>query len=76
MFVFGAGSMTYDTIGMVLEKHREDFFRHWLLGLGSRDLEIHTTGATSERIDVFNVLFIGSKVEIIQRLISEDPHAA
>lgn len=76
VFVFGAGSKTYDTIGMVLEKHREDFFRHWLLGLGSGDLEIHTTGATSERIDVFNVLFIGSKVETIQRLISEDPHAA
>ncbi len=76
MFVFGAGSKTYDTIGMVLEKHREDFFRHWLLGLGSGDLEIHTTGATSERIDVFNVLFIGSKVDTIQRLISEDPRAA
>lgn len=76
VFVLGAGSKTYDTIGMVLEKHREDIFRHWLLGLGSGDLEIHTTGATSERIDVFNVLFIGSKVEIIQRLISEDPHAA
>lgn len=74
--VFGTGSKTYDTIGMVLEKHREDFFRHWLLGLGSGDLEIHTTGATSERFDVFNVLFIGSKVETIQRLISEDPHPA
>lgn len=76
VFVFGAGSKTYDTIGMVLEKHREDFFRHWLLGLGSGDLEMHTTGATSERITVLNVLFIGSKVEVIQRLISEDPHAA
>ncbi len=74
--IFGAGSKMYDTVGMVLEKHREDFFRHWLLGLGSGDLEIHTTGATSEQIEVHNILFIGSKVEIIQRLISEDPHAA
>ncbi len=76
VLVFGTGSKTYDTIGMVLEKHREDFFRHWLLGLGSGDLDMQTTGATSERISVQNVLFIGSKVETIQRLISEDPHAA
>lgn len=73
--LLGAGSRTYDTIGMVLEKHREDLFRHWVLGLGSGDLEIHTSGATRERIDVLNVAFVGSKIETMQRLISEDPHA-
>ncbi len=73
--ILGAGSRTYDTIGMVLEKHREDLFRHWILGLGSGDLEIHTTGATKERIEVQNVAFVGTKIETIQRLISEDPHS-
>jgi len=73
--VLGAGSRTYDTHGMVLEKHREDIFRHWVLGLGSGDLIIHTSGATKERIEVLNVAFVGTKIETMQRLISEDPHA-
>ena len=75
-YVFGAGSKTYDTMGMMLEKHREDLFRHWLLGVGSGDLEIHTTGAVKERIEIHNVLFIGSKINFIQQLISEDPDGA
>ena len=72
-YVFGSGSKSYDTDGMVLEKHRDDLFRHWLLGLGSGDLEIQTTGAHHDRIDVPNVLFIGSKVEVIQRMIAIKP---
>lgn len=72
---FGAGSKSYDTNGMMLEKHREDLFRHWLLGLGSGDIQIRTTGATKEQIDIPNVLLIGSKIEIMQRLISEEPNA-
>ena len=74
--VFGTGSKSYDTNGMMLEKHREDLFRHWLLGLGSGDIQIRTTGATKEQIDIPNVLFIGSKIEIMQRLIAEEPNAA
>ena len=74
--VFGAGSKSYDTNGMMLEKHREDLFRHWLLGLGSGDIQIRTTGATKEQIDIPNVLFIGSKIELMQRLIAEEPDAS
>ena len=74
-YVFGSGSKSYDTMGMVMVKHREDLFRHWLLGIGSGDLEIHTTGAVKERIEIDNVLFIGSKIELIQRLIAETPDA-
>lgn len=76
VFVFGAGSKSYDTNGMMLEKHREDIFRHWFLGLGSGDIEIRTTGATKEQIDIPNVLLIGSKIEIMQRLIAEEPNAS
>jgi energy-coupling factor transporter transmembrane protein EcfT len=71
--LYGAGSKSYNAQGMGLEKHRDDLFRHWLLGLGSGDLKISTSGATREQIDVPNVLFIGSKVEAMQRLISEVP---
>lgn len=71
--LFGADSQSYNAQGMALEKHRDDLFRHWLLGIGSGDLRIRTSGGVREQLDVENVLFIGSKVEIIQRLISEVP---
>ncbi len=71
--LFGTGSKSYNAQGMGLEKHRDDIFRHWLLGLGSGDLKISTSGATHEEIDLPNVLFIGSKVAAIQRLIAEVP---
>lgn len=71
--LFGAGSQSYNAQGMVLEKHRDDLFRHWLLGLGSGDLLIRTSGATHEQIDVPNVLFVGSKVTAMQKLIAEVP---
>ena len=71
--LFGSGSNSYNALGMGLEKHRDDIFRHWLLGLGSGDLRIRTSGATHEQIDLLNVLFIGSKVEAMQQLIAEVP---
>jgi hypothetical protein len=71
--LFGSASMSYNAQGMGLEKHRDDLFRHWLLGLGAGDLTIRTSGATREEIDVPNVLFIGSKVEAIQKLIAIVP---
>jgi hypothetical protein len=73
VFIFGTSSKSFNTQGMVLEKHRSDLFRHWLLGLGSGDLVIRTTGAVHEEIDVPNVLFIGRKVEALQKLIAEEP---
>lgn len=74
--LYGAGSKSYNAQGMGLEKHRDDLFRHWLLGLGSGDLKISTSGATREQIEVPNVLFIGSKVEAMQRLIAEVPEGS
>lgn len=71
--LLGTGSKSYNAQGMGLEKHRDDLFRHWLLGLGSGDLRIRTSGATHELLDVPNVLFIGSKIGAMQRLIAEVP---
>lgn len=71
--LFGSGSKSYNTQGMVLEKHQDDVFRHWLLGLGSGDMQVKTTGATREQLDIPNVLFIGGKIEAMQRLIAEVP---
>jgi len=74
-FVLGSASKSYDTDGMVLEKHRDDVFRHWLLGLGSGDLVIQTAGGYREQIDVPNVLFVGYKLDVIQRMIAVKPDA-
>ena len=71
--LLGAGSRSYNAQGMGLEKHRDNLFRHWLLGLGSGDLEVRTSGATLEQIEVRNVLFIGWKVDAMQQLIAQVP---
>lgn len=67
--VLGAGSKSYDTEGMVLEKHQYDLFKNWIIGLGSGELVIQTWGANKDRIEIPNVLFIGTKINALQRLI-------
>jgi len=71
--VIGGAERTFDTRGMVFEKHREDLFRHWVLGLGSGDIEIATTGAKRETVAVPNVLFVNHKLGLVQRLIAMKP---
>jgi hypothetical protein len=71
--VIGGAERSYDTRGMVFEKHREDLFRHWVIGMGSGDIQISTTGARKETIYVPNVLFVDSKIDSIQRMISVQP---
>lgn len=74
-FIFGAGSKSYDTENLVLEKHRDDLFRHWILGFGSGDLVIQTYGARSREINIPNVLFIGAKIHAIQHMVAMEPSA-
>jgi hypothetical protein len=72
-FVIGGAEKSYDTRGMVFEKLRQDFFRQWILGFGSGDIRISTTGAKREDLYVPNVLFVDWKVQQIQRLIAMQP---
>jgi hypothetical protein len=71
--VFGDGEQSFDTRGMSITKLRSDLFRHWVLGLGSGDLHIATTGAMAKEFVVPNVLFVGSKLERIQELVAMKP---
>lgn len=71
--VFGSGARSFDTHGMVVNKLRDDLFRHWLLGLGSGDLHISTAGAQRAEFVLPNVLFIGSKVPRIQQVVALKP---
>jgi hypothetical protein len=74
-FVFGAGSKSYDTTNMVLEKFQGDLFKNWILGLGTGDLRIHTMGAQHDTIEIPNVLFVTRKVALIQEMIANKPDA-
>ena len=67
----GGGEKAYDTSGMSIEKHRDDLFRHWVLGLGSGDLTVRTSGATPHQITLSNVLFIGKKLKMIEDMQRE-----
>jgi hypothetical protein len=71
--VFGGAEQSYDTRGMSVTKLRSDLFRHWVLGLGSGDLQIAATGAKSGEFVIPNVLFVGTKLARIQELVSLKP---
>lgn len=66
----GAGETVYDTTGMTFSKRQDDLFRHWIVGLGSGDLIIMKS-ATHQEIDMPNVLFVGSKIKEIEKLVKE-----
>jgi len=73
--VIGGAQKSYDTRGMVFEKYRQDLFRHWILGFGSGDIHISTTGARRETFIIPNVLFVDAKVSEIQKMIAMQPDA-
>jgi hypothetical protein len=65
------GEQVYDTRGMVVERHRDDLFRHWLLGFGSGDLTVRTGGSHSQQLQMPNVLGIGRKLNLIHTMLQE-----
>jgi hypothetical protein len=67
----GLGEMVIDTRGMVVKKHRDALFRHWLLGLGSGDLTVHTGGASARQFEMPNVLGISRKLALIHTMLQE-----
>jgi len=69
----GDAVQVYDTTGLTFQKRRSDLFRHWVLGLGSGDLLVSTSGAQSVHIEMLNVLFVGQKVQMIAELMKSRP---
>jgi hypothetical protein len=65
----GTGVEVYDTAGLTFAKRQDDLFRHWIVGLGSGDLVIHRPNTRD--IEMPNVLFIGSKVTEMEKLVRE-----
>jgi hypothetical protein len=69
----GGGETAYDTSGMVIQHLRDDIFRHWILGLGSGDLIVRTSGAHSHEFRMSNVLFVGRKMQLIEEMQRDRP---
>jgi hypothetical protein len=67
----GDSEMVIPAEGAIVEKKRSDWFRHWLLGLGSGDLVIGTGGHNSPTIGLKNVLRIQQKLAVIDKLLRE-----
>lgn len=65
----GAGVQTYSTMGVSLEKQRDDLFRHYILGFGSGDLLLKVPGAEKREVRLPNVLFIGWRLRAIEDMI-------
>jgi len=67
----GDGETALDVSKVTLEKKRNDFFRHWLLGFGSGDIRVKTGGTDDREYEMENVLFVESKLKAVQDLIKE-----
>jgi hypothetical protein len=67
----GEGEKVFDMRGMVFKRHRDDLFRHWLLGFGTADLTVFTSGANAQQIDMPNVFGIGRKLTLIHTMLQE-----
>jgi hypothetical protein len=67
----GEGEVVVDSGGILLDKKRNDVFRHWLLGCGAGDLHIKTGGPSNLNFEFHNVLLIGAKLNRIQNLLRE-----
>jgi hypothetical protein len=68
----GGGETTYDTLGIRVEKLTDDVFRHWLLGFGSGDLTVKTSGTNAAQFEIPNVIFINRKLEQIRRMLERE----
>ena len=65
------GETVFDTRGMVVERHRDDLFRRWLLGFGSGDITVRTGGSNTQTLQLPNVLGIGGKLDNIHTMLQE-----
>ncbi len=67
----GGREKVYDTTGMAVEKKRDDWFRHIVLGFGTGDLIVRTAGADRHEIEMPNVAFIGFKIGRVEQMLRQ-----
>lgn len=70
----GEGEKNFDTVGLVFDKQRDNFFQHWLLGFGSGDLIITTAGGERDRIYFPNVTRISKRIARLVEIREQRGH--
>ena len=65
----GSSVQTYSTMGLSLEKQRDDLFRHYIYGLGSGDLILKVSSGDKREIRLPNVMFIGWRLKKVEDMI-------
>ena len=67
----GDAVQTYSTYGVAMEKHRDDLFRHYILGFGSGDLTVRVrAGQGQHELKLPNVLFIGWRLHDVEKMLA------
>ena len=64
----GEGEKTFDSFGVVMEKHRDNYVQHLALGFGSGDLSISTHGGDSDILTFRNVLRINRVLKEVSKI--------
>ena len=64
----GEGEKNFDSFGVVMEKHRDNYVQHMALGFGSGDLSIATHGGDREVITFPNVLRINKVLKEVAKI--------
>jgi hypothetical protein len=67
----GDSEVVMQSEGAIVEKKRNDVFRHWLLGFGTGDLMVRTGGPGGPTIELENVIGIGRKLTVINQMVKE-----
>ncbi len=65
----GDSVQSYPTATIVLEKQRDDLFRHYIYGLGSGDLIIKIGGAEKREVRMPNILFLGFRLARVEDML-------
>ena len=63
----------FDTAGLTIAKLDDDFFLHWILGMGSGDMVLRTAGPNGREFVLPNVLFVGEKMKRLEKLLENRP---
>ena len=65
----GDSVQVYPTMGISMEKQRDDLFRHYILGFGSGDLILKLGGGEKREIRLPNVLGIGWRLKTVEDML-------
>jgi hypothetical protein len=71
--VIGGAKRTYDARGLAIDHASDDFLRHFIFGAGAGDVTLKTSGASSQTLEIYNVLNVSQKIKTLQKLSNVEP---